>query len=187
MKLYALLDRTLLDRKGWTIERFVERAERLGAELLQYRDKEGDVSRVARALEVIGPRFAGRLIVNDHPELADLCDGVHLGQEDLARYGRTPEAAVAAVRQIVGEKRWIGLSTHNEAEIERANDLAIDYIGLGACRGTATKKEAHVLGCEAVARLAALSRHPVAAIGGVRLDDEIPHVTWGVVGSALFV
>ncbi len=184
--LYALLDRDTLDVRGWTLARFVRKAREKGAELLQYRDKSGDLPRIVEALEEIRAHYDGRLIVNDRPEAAGLCDGVHVGQEDLRRYGDDPVRALAHLREIVGNDKWIGLSTHNREEIETANTLDLDYIGLGAYRATATKSDARLLGEAELPRLAALSRHPVAAIGGVRLEDRIPHVRWLVVGSALY-
>lgn len=154
--------------------------------MLQYRNKSGDTTLIAARLEALRPLFGGRLIVNDHPQLAKLCDGVHVGQEDLMRYGADPKEAVRKLRETVGGNRWIGLSTHNAEEIETANALDIDYIGLGACRATSTKSDANVLGCEKIARLAATSIHPVAVIGGVRPDDVVENVTWLVIGSALY-
>ncbi len=186
MKLYALLDEESLKRHGWSLERFVRRASGLGAEILQYRNKSGDIEFTARRLEELVSSFPGRVIVNDYADLAVICGGVHLGQEDLACYGDTPREAVEKIRQAVGKGGWIGLSTHNETEINEANGLEIDYIGLGACRGTETKSDANVLGIERVSALAALSTHPVAAIGGVRLDDEIPNAAYRVVGSGLY-
>ncbi|WP_456451013.1 thiamine phosphate synthase [Hydrogenimonas sp.] len=184
--LYALLDEASLQAHGWSVERFVEAAQRLNAEILQYRNKTGDTALIARRLETLSSLFRGRVVVNDHPELASLCGGVHLGQEDLARYGATKTEALAKVRAMVGEGRWVGLSTHNAREIEEANGLPLDYVGLGAYRATTTKSDARVLGERKLPELAALSRHPVAAIGGVRVDDAIPHVRWNVVGSGIY-
>ena len=52
-RLYALLDRETLDRRGWSLERFVARADALGAEMIQYRDKNGDAAQIEEALETI--------------------------------------------------------------------------------------------------------------------------------------
>ncbi len=186
MKLYALLDEESLQRHGWDVERFIRRALDANAEIIQYRNKSGTDAFVASRLKSITKQFGGRVIVNDRPELAPLCGGVHVGQEDVMRYGATIEEAVENLRNIVGPGRWIGLSTHNREEIETANRLEVDYIGLGACRATSTKSDARVLGCEKLSKLATLSRHPVAAIGGVKLNDRIDHVTWIVVGSGLY-
>ena len=186
MRVYALLDEISLQTHGWSVERFVRRAVAAGADIIQYRNKSYDIALIEKRLRAIASLFDGRLIVNDHPELACLCDGVHVGQEDLRRYGADPEEAIATLREILGQNRWIGLSTHNEEEIAIANGLELDYIGLGACRSTFTKSDANVLGCEKISEMATSSRHPVAAIGGVRLDDDLPNVTWLAVGSALY-
>jgi len=186
VKIYALLDEASLQAKGWDVPRFIARAKAVGAEILQYRNKSGDIAFIQKQLETIQSLFDGRVIVNDHPELATLCGGVHVGQEDLRRYGRTPQEALASLREVVGDDRWIGLSTHNAEEIEIANQLDLNYIGLGACRSTSTKEDANVLGCDKVSQLARFSSHPVAAIGGLRLDDQIEHVEWLVIGSALY-
>ncbi|MCF6201882.1 MAG: thiamine phosphate synthase [Hydrogenimonas sp.] len=185
MKLYALLDEESLRHRGWSLERFIEGSIALGAELLQYRNKRDDIVFVKRRLEEIVSLFPGRVIVNDYPELAEFCGGVHLGQEDLLRYGKSTREAVESIRAVV-KKGWIGISTHNEDEILEANSLDIDYIGLGACRATGTKSDARVLGLKRVGELAALSSHPVAAIGGVRLSDNIKNATYLVVGSGLY-
>lgn len=73
-----------------------------------------------------------QLIVNDHWQLAITsgADFVHLGQEDLA-------AANLAPLRAAGVK--IGLSTHDEAELETALKAAPDYIALGPIYETKLK------------------------------------------------
>jgi len=70
--------------------------------------------------------------------------------------------------------------------VEEANFLNINYIGLGAYRKTDTKSEAKVLG-EELLEIAKLSKHKVAIIGGVKLDDKFgDEISYIVVGSGLF-
>jgi thiamine-phosphate pyrophosphorylase len=125
------------------------------------------------------------LIINDAFFLHPFCDGVHLGQDDLLKIDRDACAAVDKIRAIIGTKKMIGLSTHNKEEIERANLLDLDYIGLGAYRATNTKEDAAPLQ-DQLDDLAALSKHPVAAIGGIRFDDTFENVAFHVIGSALY-
>jgi len=88
------------------------------------------------------------------------------------------------IREKIGEK-ILGLSTHNQKEVEEANTLNIDYIGLGAYRQTDTKSEAKVLG-EDIFKIAKLSKHKVAIIGGVTLDDKFgDEIYYSVIGSGL--
>jgi len=184
-EIYALIDASLLERYAVGLGEFADYLNREGIRIAQYRDKRGSDETVADALEELRRHYKGTLIVNDRITLIHLADGLHLGQEDLAAVDSDPEAAVAKIRERIGEK-ILGLSTHNLEEIETANTLDLDYIGLGAYRKTSTKAVSSI-GGDALVQLAAHSRHPVAIIGGVRREDSFPEtITWKVLGSALF-
>lgn len=184
MRLYALCDADILAQRGMNIACFADRAKALGAEVLQYRNKNADIAAVKSDLIELRRLWDGFLIINDHYELAPFCDGVHIGQEDLYALHPDPAKAVRILKLSIGEDKIIGLSTHNEEEIRTANALDLNYVGLGAYRATSTKTDAKVLGKELDA-IAALSVHPVAAIGGVRLEDTFSHVTYHVIGSGI--
>ncbi len=184
MQLYALCDQATLDARKVSLEQFVRFCSDRDAQIIQYRNKNGDPEFIKAQLLKLRQLWSGTLIINDAPELHPFCDGVHLGQEDLAGIDSDPFRAVAKVREAVGNK-MIGLSTHNKTEIETANRLDLDYIGLGAYRATNTKEDAAPLR-ERLDALAALSKHPVAAIGGVRFEDTFEHVAYRVIGSALY-
>jgi len=183
--IYALLDEESLQLQEWSIERFIRRAKDVDAKILQYRNKIEPIKTIRKKLKKIRDLYSGIVIINDYPELVYLCHGVHVGQEDLKDYEDDPKEAIYEIRRMTNFFGWIGLSTHNLEEIEVANSLPIDYIGLGAYRNTNTKSDAKVLGDE-LSKLAKLSHHPVAAIGGVRLDDKIDNVTYLVVGSGMY-
>jgi thiamine-phosphate pyrophosphorylase len=136
-----------------------------GAAVVQLRLKDAgarellNIARQARAL------CAGRalFLVNDRPDVAKLAgaDGVHLGQDDLP---------VSAAREILGPGKWVGLSTHADAEIDLARGAGADYLGFGPVFATQTKATPlpppHGLEglARAVRRAGAL---PVVAIGGI--------------------
>jgi thiamine-phosphate pyrophosphorylase len=184
MKLYALCDADMLRQNGVELLAFVARAKTLGAEVLQYRNKNSDIATIKVDLIALRQVWEGFLLINDHYELASYCDGVHIGQEDLYTIDPDPLRALKILKMAIGEDKIIGLSTHNMDEIEIANTLDLNYIGLGAYRATSTKSEAKVLGDE-LDLIASGSKHPVAAIGGVKLDDHFQHVTYHVIGSGL--
>lgn len=184
MKLYALCDIDTLRKSGVELLAFASRAASLGAEVLQYRNKHADVATIKTDLIALRKMWEGFLIINDHYELAPFCDGVHIGQEDLYAIDSDPSRAIKVLKMAIGEDKIIGLSTHNVQEIEIANTLDLNYIGLGAYRATSTKSDAKVLG-EHLDSIAAHSKHPVAAIGGVKLDDTFSHVTYNVIASGL--
>jgi thiamine-phosphate diphosphorylase len=112
--LYVITDRDLCVESGMTAS--VRAALRGGSAIVQYRDKTGDHRRRQREAAALARecRNANALfIVNDDPELARACDagGVHLGREDTD---------LAQARQIIGDKRLIGVSCYDS--IERARD-----------------------------------------------------------------
>jgi thiamine-phosphate pyrophosphorylase len=185
MQLYALCDQTTLNTRNISLEAFVDLCKAHNADIIQYRNKSDDLDLIQRQLLRLRALWSKTLIINDALSLHPFCDGVHLGQDDLLTVDKDPVAAVGKIRQIIGTQKLIGLSTHNQEEIEIANRHDLDYIGLGAYRATHTKDDAAPLQ-ESLDELAALSRHPVAAIGGVRFEDTFEHVTYRVVSSALY-
>jgi thiamine-phosphate pyrophosphorylase len=185
-KLYALFDFELNQKYNKSIEEFIEVCNRLDVKIIQYRDKVSDIDTKIENLIKLKELWDKTLLINDSVELALFCDGVHLGQEDLASFHPDKKKAVGKVREIIG-KKMLGLSTHNQTEIEEANSLDIDYIGLGAYRDTSTKKDIKgVLGSQ-IEELSKLSTHPVAVIGGVKVKDDIDFAEYRVVGSDLYL
>lgn len=184
MRLYALCDQNMLDKYNITIKEYVNIAKDNNAEIIQYRYKDGEISNVKQNLLYIRELYDGKLIINDFYELVEFCDGLHLGQEDLLKINKNKEKAIRFLRENFLMEKILGLSTHNIEEITIANQLDLDYIGLGAYRTTSTKEINNLLG-EKLDKLASYSSHDVAAIGGVQKNDLFEHVTYHVIGSGL--
>jgi len=185
MRLYALCDQELLDTKGVTIEEFVSIAKQNSAEIIQYRNKSADVVFIKQQLIKIRKLYDGFLIVNDAYELIEFCDGVHVGQDDLKAVDSDISKAVKILRSVVKKDKILGISTHNEEEVLQANELDLNYIGLGAYRDTNTKKDVSVVLGDDLDIIASKSKHFVAAIGGVKKSDKFNNVTYHVIGSGL--
>jgi thiamine-phosphate pyrophosphorylase len=135
-----------------------------GVRLLQYRAKSGINAEHLQALRERTRACGALLIVNDDWRAARAfdCDGVHLGPDDEGF------AAVAPVRAALRE-RLIGLSCGTVAEAQRANAEDADYLGVGAVYATGSKADAGApIGIDGLRAVAAVSRYPVAAIGGIR-------------------
>ena len=121
----------IFDSADW-----LERLLPYGIRLVQLRvkDQPENVLRqeIARARDLCAAHQC-QLIVNDYWQLAiELnCDFVHLGQEDL------DEADVAAIRR-AGIK--LGLSTHDDDELDRALSHNPEYVALGPVYPTILKK-----------------------------------------------
>ncbi len=185
MKLYALCDQDTLSDRNLSLQDFVNLAKKHQAEIIQYRNKNGDEEAIKKSLIEIRKYWDGFLIVNDKYELISFCDGVHMGQEDLLCIDEDIDKSIKIIRELIGPDKLLGISTHNEEEINRANNLDLNYIGLGAFKQTSTKDVTNILGDD-LDLLAEKSKHKVAAIGGVKLDDTFKNVSYLVVGSGLY-
>jgi thiamine-phosphate pyrophosphorylase len=134
-----------------------------GVTLLQYRNKSGNAHQMlqqARELKRCLP-VSVKLIMNDR---ADLClaagfDGVHVGQDDLS-----PEGA----RTVIGNTRWLGVSTHNPEQLSAADQTPADYLAIGPVFATGSKANPDpVIGLDGVRQARGITRKPLVAIGGI--------------------
>lgn len=182
--LYVLCDFELLNKKQISINDFVKLCIKKKPVLLQYRDKISSLENQKKNLLYLKKNLNIPIIINDKVELCEFCDGLHLGQEDIKNIHSNKKIAISLLRKRIG-KKLLGLSTHNEIEILEANNLEIDMIGLGAYKSTTTKNVSSILG-DRLPYLAKISRHPVCAIGGVKVNDKIDNVQFNVVGSSFF-
>jgi thiamine-phosphate pyrophosphorylase len=168
--LYPILDASFLPRAGGDrrarLGQLVAELADTGVQLLQYRNKQGSEAEIladARAMRgAAGSELT--LILNDWPGLAVEAgfDGVHLGQQDISP---------AAAREIVGGEKIVGVSTHNEFQIQTADREPVDYIAIGPVFSTSSKENPDpVVGIEGVRLARSLTRKPLVAIGGITLE-----------------
>jgi len=165
-RLYLLLTEGLcrLD-----VETVLSEAVRNGVRIVQIREKTLPdrallewAHRVRAATRTLGVK----LIINDRPDLAVLCDadGVHVGQEELS---------VRDARRVVGPERLVGVSTHN---IEQARQAVLDgasYLGVGPVFPSGTKAFAaeELAGLDFVRQVAGEISLPWYAIGGIDAEN----------------
>jgi thiamine-phosphate pyrophosphorylase len=163
-RLYVILDAELVRRPAPEIARQLIAA---GVCLLQYRAKNlpaRDMLATARQIAELARREKANFFVNDRPDLAYLsgADGVHVGQDDLS---------VEQSRTIIGQDRWVGVSTHNREQFERATATSADYVAIGPIFATTSKANPDpVIGTELLRQLRPLTKKPIVAIGGIRLE-----------------
>lgn len=129
----------------------------------------------------LGHRHQARLFINDYWRLAikHQAYGVHLGQEDLQ--ATDLEAIHAAGLRL-------GVSTHDDQEIDVAQQVQPSYIALGHVFPTQTKQMPS--SPQGLIQLAAhvqrLGDYPTVAIGGISLE-RAPAVLATGVGSIAVV
>ena len=139
-----------------------------GVRLVQYRNKlappalrraqAGELLRVCRG-------HGARLIVNDDLPLAlEIgADGAHLGRED---------GDLAAARRALGPDRILGVSCYGDLELAAAAAKAgADYLAFGSVFASATKPQATRVPLAVLSEARQRFGLPVAAIGGITLDN----------------
>jgi thiamine-phosphate pyrophosphorylase len=154
----------VVDTVAW-----VKRLTALGVGTVQLRAKDLDDAAATtlfrEALSVIAGTST-KLVVNDYWRVAiDLgAKHLHLGQEDLA------EADVAAIRRA---GLTLGLSTHDDEELEVALRAKPDYIALGPIFPTTLKSMRFAP--QGIPKLTTWKKRigdiPLVAIGGIKLEQ----------------
>jgi len=166
-RLYAIMDALLLRISASAMAEMLASA---GVGVIQYRDKQisaRNLLSLSRELVSICARHGARFVVNDRPDVAALAGagGVHVGQEDLP---------AEDARAICGRDCWVGISTHNEAQVREAAATSADYIAVGPVFATTTKQQpSPVVGLEFVRRARSITRKPLVAIGGITVENAV--------------
>lgn len=160
-RLYAIIDASCFADTAALLA-FAGELRATGVTLFQYRNKNGNAHAMLSHVRELRRKLPGaRLIMNDR---ADLClaadfDGVHVGQDDLSLEG---------ARRVVGEKLWVGISTHVPGQVHEAAASSANYVAVGPVFPTSTKANPDpVIGLEGVRLARSLTGKPLVAIGGI--------------------
>lgn len=159
----------------------VEKALRGGATMLQLREKhlpEEDFIAEARKIKEICSVFGVPLIINDNVSVAikSGADGVHVGATDMP---------VAEVRKIVPHSFIVGATAKTVSQALAAQADGADYLGVGAVFGSVTKTDAVSITIDRLKAICNAANIPVAAIGGINIDNVLRLKGCGIAGIAV--
>ncbi len=153
----------IFDHSDW-----IRRMLPLGVKLVQLRIKDQPDDAVRHEIDqsqALCRKHGAVLVVNDYwqASIDAGCDWVHLGQEDL------DDADLIAIRK-AGLK--LGVSTHDDDELERVLSMDPDYVALGPVYPTILKKmKWHQQGLPRVTEWKArVGDTPLVAIGGMSVE-----------------
>jgi len=164
--LYLVTDRDLCGNN--TLKDVVLWAVQGGASYVQIREKNlttREFIEEARIIKKILAPFAVPLIINDRIDvaLAVGAEGVHVGQDDMP---------YEAARALMGHDAIVGLSVETWEDVEEAEKLDCDYLGVSPVFETPTKTDTkEAWGLEGLTRIRAYSRHRLVAIGGINMTN----------------
>lgn len=180
LTLYLVTDRSLA--LGRPLLDVVQEAVRGGVTMVQLREKDcstKDFLELAFAMKSCLSGCGVPLIINDRLDIALACDadGVHLGQSDMP---------CGIARRLLGKDKIIGLSVENIGDVEEANRMDVDYVGISPVFSTATKSDtAPALGLEGVREISLLSGHPSVGIGGLNAGNAADVIRAGADGISV--
>ena len=180
LSLYLVTDRELSN--GRSLSYIVEEAVKGGVTMVQLREKDC----TTREFYELGIRMKALLaplhiplIINDRLDIALAvdADGLHIGQSDMPwQVGRG----------ILGKNKILGLSVETMQQVEEANRMDVDYIGISPVFATLTKTDTlQPFGLKGLKEATSLSRHPAVAIGGINLQNAAQVMDSGADGIAV--
>lgn len=123
---------------GSSFEDTLTHALQGGVTVVQLREKTASTScflELARSAKTICAAANVPLIINDRLDvaLAVDADGLHVGQDDMP---------IAVARELFGSTKIIGVSCNTPEEAKQAVKAGADYLGIGPCYETNSKKDA---------------------------------------------
>lgn len=157
----------------------VQRLLAQGIRLIQWRApwlRRGTYLQLGRHLLSMVREKGGQLLLNGEPTLLnDLpADGLQLPARYLGRLNGRP----------VAPDRWLGISVHDERELQQALTLQPDFLVLSPVKPTATHPEREALGWRVFASRVRQAPVPVYALGGVGPDELVRAREAGAQGIA---
>lgn len=137
-----------------------------GVDILQLREKNMPAKKIlelGKKIKQLCSEYGAIFIVNDRIDIAAIldADGVHLGQDDLD---------IKSARDILGNDKIVGISTHAPEQALKAVEDGADYIGVGPVFATPTKEGRIPVGLDYVKWSSENIDIPTFAIGGI--DEE---------------
>lgn len=161
---------------------FIESCAKGGVTSVQLREKNASpdfLFEFGTALKKVLDPYHVPLIINDDLELAIKLNagGVHLGQTD---------GDPVAARRILGDDKIIGVSIEAEEELDKANDMPVDYVAASAVFETKNKSNLKKFwGIDGVHNLSKKSRHVLMGIGGIDGSNISDVIDAGAKGVAV--
>ena len=142
-----------------------------GADAVQLREKtisDRKFISLAREVRDITTKRGSLLIINDRVHVVRKvnADGIHLGQQDMS---------ALEARNIIGDEKIIGVSTHSITQARQAQKDGADYIAIGPIYPTSTKDHEPSVGIEIIHEISEAVSIPIIAIGAITLEnlDEV--------------
>ncbi len=153
----------------------LENCLKSGIRLVQFRAKtvtSDEYTLLAEKIVMLCNEYGAVLLLNSTrlPHLG----GMHLTSIQLMSLTMRPEM----------DGQRLAASCHNFEQIEKANQLGVDFIVLSPIKKTASHPESEALGWSEAERLCSTAKMPVYALGGMSVNDLDDAYRYGMQGIA---
>lgn len=144
-------------KEQWRFSQVVQAAAEGLLSLVQLRDPVEEICATLSTARLLQPHI--QVVINNRVDVAlAIRAGVHLGQRDFP---------LKEAKRLMGEL-ICGLTVESLDEVEQAEELEVDYLGLQIFPSKRTKPfSSRPFGLEGLYRARALSRHRFLVIGGM--------------------
>lgn len=164
------------------LEETVAAAVRGGVTMVQLREKTLETRKfveIARQLRALLAPMDIPLIINDRVDiaLAVRADGVHVGQTDMR---------VQDVRSLIGGEAIVGITVETPEQIEEANALDVDYIGISPVFATPSiPRNVKPWQLPGVEKARSLTNLPIVGFEGITSANAAAVIAAGADGVAV--
>ncbi len=181
--LYLVTNNDLLAQNSeLSLHEGIEEAISGGVRVIQLREpilSAQEVYEIAKSGVRLARENKVTFLINDRVDimLATDADGVHLGWRSLS---------VGVTRELIGNKKIIGVSTHSVRESLKAQDAGADYVTIGPIYPTPSKYGIlDPLGVDVLKEAVSSLEIPVVAIGGIQPEHIAEVAATGVSSLAI--
>ncbi len=158
----------------------LERAFLQGISFCQLRAKnrtQAEFIALAKQAIPLAHQYSAKILLNGSPDLLEVlpqADGIQLASHAIFDYDARP----------IATDKLLGVSTHNQAEIEQALAIGADFILLSPVKETSSHPEMVGMGWQVFSERVANVPVPVFALGGMKSEDMILAKQAGAQGIA---
>lgn len=162
-RLYVITDRR--KTRGRPLEEVIQDAIRGGATAFQLREKDipsGELFGLAQKVNAVTKKNGCRLIINDRADIVEAAgaDGLHLPKNGMP---------IKIAREIIGEEKILGVSTHSYEEAREAEQGGADFITFGPLFYTPSKaRYGPPVGLKALEGISKKISIPIFGLGGIK-------------------
>ena len=125
-------------------------------------------------------KYQAKLILSSrHLDISERFDGIHYNSADLMN-----------LKNLENSQSYLGASCHNKDEINKANQLKLDYVFISPIKKTKSHQKASSLGWKKFKELRSLTKIKTYALGGMRisdLDEAKKYSADGIAGISFFM